>query len=193
MKTLVDTSSLVRMAQDYSPFDTKGALNTFLEGRLGEGSLILLDRVMDEVKLVSRGAAYEAFPCLRRKECVCRTDGLTPPAPEKFYHMLDNNFVNSSVKRLKLKGDEIAYRSERNAFLQGADCMLVVKALNERNIYGWSNVQILTEESRLNNDGKLFKKIPSICEQLGITTISTVEYLRQCSEEIAVEVRLVQG
>lgn len=71
--------------------------------------------------------------------------------------------------------------------------MLVVKALNERNIYGWSNVQILTEESRLNNDGKLFKKIPSICEQLGITTISTVEYFRQCSAEIAVEVRLVKG
>lgn len=193
MKTLVDTSSLVRMAQAYSPFDTKGALNSFLEGRLGDGSLILLDRVMDEVKLVSRGVAYEAFPCLQRKGCARRTDGLTPPAPEKFYHMLDNNFVNSSVKRLKLKGDEIAYRSERNAFLQGADCMLVVKALNERNIYGWSNVQILTEESRLNNDGKLFKKIPSICEQLGITTISTVEYLRQCSAEIAVEVRLVKG
>lgn len=97
MKTLVDTSSLVRMAQAFSPFDTQGALNTFLEVRLVEGSVILLDQVMDEVKLVSRGVAYEAFPCLRRKECVCRTDGLTPSAPEKFYHMLDNNFVNSSV------------------------------------------------------------------------------------------------
>lgn len=43
MKTLVDTSSLARMAQAYSPLDTKGALNTFLEGRLVEGSVILLD------------------------------------------------------------------------------------------------------------------------------------------------------
>ena len=48
-----------------------------------------------------------------------------------------------------------------------------------------SNLQILrecyvmTEETRLQNDGKLFKKLPLLCEQIGVETITTSEYLHR--------------
>ncbi len=44
MRTIVDTSSLVRMAQSYQPFDSTQALETFLTHELESGNLILLDK-----------------------------------------------------------------------------------------------------------------------------------------------------
>lgn len=36
----------------------------------------------------------------------------------------------------------------------------------------------MTEESASTNDGKLFKKIPLCCMEIGIETITSVDYLK---------------
>ena len=87
MRTIVDTSSLVRMAQSYQPFDSTDALGTFLKKEMENGSLILLDKVGGKIRNVSQGIAYDTFKCLQDKKFVCSTAGLVPS--QKFYNMLD--------------------------------------------------------------------------------------------------------
>ena len=40
-------------------------------------------------------------------------------------------------------------------------------------------MQVMTEETRQQNDGKLFKKLPLLCEQIGIGTLTVSEYLHR--------------
>ena len=163
MRTIVDTSSLVRMAQSYQPFDSTDALGTFLKKEMENGSLILLDKVVGEIRNVSQGIAYDTFKCLQDKKFVCSTAGLVPS--QKFYNMLDNNFVDRAYKKIKLQGDEDAYQNDLEP------------------------IHILTEESLNQNDGKLFKKIPLICKILNIPTVDTVEFFKQHENELTVEIK----
>jgi hypothetical protein len=100
MKTIPDTSSLVRMAQSYWPFDRTDALGAFLRSELACGELLLIDAVAAECKYVSQGIALDTFNCLQNKEWQISTVNLQPP--QKFYRMLDNNFVDQVYKKTKL-------------------------------------------------------------------------------------------
>lgn len=64
MRTIVDTSSLVRMAQSYQPFDSTETLESFLKNEMENGSLVLLDKVVGEIRNIDKGIAYETFKCL---------------------------------------------------------------------------------------------------------------------------------
>lgn len=187
MRTIADTSSLVRMAQSYHPFDSTNALGAFLKKELENGSLILLDKVVGEIRNVSQGIAYNTFACLQNKKFVHSTVNLIPSP--KFYNMLDNNFVDRAYKKLKLQDDEDAYQNEREAYIRGADCTMIVYAIREKNTI--EPVQILTEEKLNQNDGKLFKKIPFICKMLDIPTVDTVDFFKQHENELTVEVKSV--
>lgn len=174
MRTLVDTSSLVSLARYYHPFDSTEALNEFLNSEITSGNIIVLDKIAEEVQYVSGGMAVKAFSCLKDKKRIVSTKEIIPK--QKFFNMLDNSFVDHSMKRLKFN-DEVSYNNERERFLQGADCALVVYAMN--NSSELDPIQILTEESATQNDSKLFKKIPFICRELGIRTLTSVEYLKE--------------
>lgn len=174
MRTLVDASSLVALARYYHPFDSTEALHEFLNSEIASGNIIVLDKIAEEVQYVSGGMAVEAFPCLKNKKRVVSTKDIIPK--QKFFNMLDNSFVDHSTKRLKFN-DEVSYNNERDRFLQGADCALVVYAMNNNS--GLDPIQILTEESATQNDGKLFKKIPSICKELGIRALTSVEFFKE--------------
>lgn len=175
MRTLVDTSSLVSLARYYHPFDSTDAISEFLSSEIASGNIIVLDKIAEEVQFVSGGMAVETFPCLKDKKRVVSTKDIIPK--QKFFNMLDNNFVDNAVKRLKFRDDEEGYNNARESFLKGADCALVVYAMN--NSSELDPIQILTEESATQNDGKLFKKIPFICRELGIRTLTSVEYLKE--------------
>lgn len=41
-----------------------------------------------------------------------------------------------------------------------------------------AGISVLTEETKSQNDGKLFQKLPSICDFLKINTITLTEYLK---------------
>ena len=188
MRTIVDTSSLVRMAQSYQPFDNTQALETFLNHELESGNLILLDKVADEIRYVSKGVAFNTFQCLQDKKNIRSTDGLMPT--RKFYNMLDNSFVNMAVRRFTLRNDEVEYQNAREAYLRSADCALIVYADQQRDGY-FEPIQILTEETLSQNDNKLFRKIPFICKVLDIPTIDVVQYLKQHQAELVVEVKAI--
>lgn len=174
MRTLVDTSSLVSLARYYHPFDRTEALHEFLNSEIASGNIIVLDKIAEEVQYVSGGMAAEAFPCLKDKKSVVSTKEIVPI--QKFFNMLDNSFVDHSIKRLKFRDDEEGYNNARGGFLMSADCALVVYAMNNNSEL--DPIQILTEETFTPNDKKLFKKIPFICKEIGIRTLSAVEYLK---------------
>lgn len=64
---------------------------------------------------------------------------------------------------------------------------MIVYAMQEKN--DLEPIQILTEESLNQNDGKLFKKIPLICKILNIPTVDTVEFFKQHENELTVEIK----
>ena len=185
MRTIIDTSSLVRLAQSYHPFDSTNSLEAFLRKEMESGSIIILDKVFEEIQFVSQGIAGNTFECLRSKKLIRSTSNLVPT--RKFYNMLDRNFVDQKIKKMKFRDDENGYQDQRQSYLQGADCNMIVYAMKENNEL--DPIQILTEESANQNDGKLFKKIPSICQELNIPTVSVVEYFKQHNDDLTVEVK----
>lgn len=185
MRTIIDTSSLVRIAQSYNPFDKTNTLETFLNKEIQNGALIILDRVVDETRNVSQGIAYRTFKCIQKNGSIRSTKELIPD--KRFFNMLDNNFVDRATKRLKLNDNDALYQNERDHYLKSADCAMIVYAMQQKNML--EPIQILTEESFSQNDGKLFKKIPAICQALDIPTINTVEYFEQHQEDLLIEVR----
>ena len=90
--------------------------------------------------------------------------------------LLDNNFVVPSEKKLL---DDTKYEERRNNYLRSADAAIVIFA---DSYHGLEQIQIVTEESNSINDGKLYKKIPLICEQLKIKTLRLPDYLKECEE-----------
>lgn len=175
MRTLVDSSSLVALARYYRPFDTTNVIDDYLRANIASGSIIVLDKVFDEIKYLSNGLAVTAFPCLTNKHIVVSTKDLMPN--RKFFNMLDNNFVDNAVKRRRFNDDIEGYNNEKENYLKGADCALIVYAIN--NSTELDPIQILTEESRTQNDNKLFRKIPFICHQINIKTITTADFLKE--------------
>lgn len=175
MRTLVDTSSLVSLARYYHPFDSTEILNEYLNSEIASGNIIVLDKIAEEVQYVSSSMAVKAFSCLKDNNRVVSTKDLIPKP--QFFNMLDNSFVDNATKRLKFNDDEAGYNNAREVFLKGADCALVVYAMN--NTSKMDPIQILTEESANQNDGKLFKKIPLICKVIGIRTLTSVEFLKE--------------
>lgn len=188
MRTLIDTSSLVALARYYHPFANMDSLNEHLQKEIDKGNIILLDKVQEESKYVSQGLAYNSFFCLQNKKMIVSTKDLIPP--QRYYNMLENNFIDKSIKRMNFSDNEVGYQNEKDRFLQSADSALIVYAMKNGNEL--EPIRIMTEESRSQNDSKLFKKIPLICEELNIRTLTTVEYLREC-ETLTVVVQENKG
>jgi hypothetical protein len=72
------------------------------------------------------------------------------------------------------------YETEKNAYLNSADIKQIILCMNL--IKNHEDVVLLTEESRSSNDSKLFKKIPAICNILGINSISLPDLLSRSSD-----------
>ena len=100
--------------------------------------------------------------------------------------MLNNNFVDHVYKKTKLQGDEVLYQNAREEYLRSTDCRIVVYAMHKQAL---EPIQVLTEESANQNDGKLFRKIPFICQQLEIPTLNAVEYFKQHEDELIIDVK----
>ena len=164
MNALIDTSSLLAFVRYYLPFDKDGHLRNFLEKKYESGEIIVLDKVVEESKYVSQGIIVNQLDFLVdwvRSKKVVDTKWLLPK--QKFFNMLDNQFCNKSV--LKLKGlSEIEFEQEKNNYLEGADAKLLLVALDRIS----ENSLIVTEETSASNDNKIFRKIPDNCKAIGI-------------------------
>ena len=92
--------------------------------------------------------------------------------------LLDNNFC---VRLVKNELTEQEYVQQKAEYSMTADYKILVYSMKEQNLNGIIKEEyyVMTEETRLQNDGKLFKKLPLLCEQIGVETITTSEYLHR--------------
>lgn len=180
MKVVIDTNSLLSLVRYYLPFDKKEVLFQFIKSKIENGDIIIIDKVLDECTYNSQGLVLSKLPYLTDKTFLkaskipFKTDSLLAPSPAKFLRQLENQFVNSIVRRQK-KLTDTEFENQKNAFLNDADIKQIILCLNL--IKNGEQVVLVTEETESSNDNKLFKKIPAICNELEIETMTLPELI----------------
>lgn len=170
MTGVIDTSSLVAIARYYLPIKDEVKLLHFIEYKFRSGELILLSSVFHEASRTQKGIALKLMEFLNDKDLRFNDSDLTPPAPKKFSNQLDNNFC---IPLQKKKLDAETYSIQKSQYMTTGDAKLVLFALNNTD----KDPVVITEETALSNDGKLFKKLPAICDFLGIKHMTIAEWL----------------
>ena len=72
--------------------------------------------------------------------------------------------------------------------MNSADMKLILTSLNFKKDFSTEDVFLVTEETEISNDNKLFKKIPAICSQLDIQTIN-IQQLIDKLEGVNIEIK----
>ncbi|WP_276974122.1 DUF4411 family protein [Flavobacterium filum] len=191
MKVVIDTSSLLSLVRYYLPFDKQNILFEIVKARIANGEILVIDKIIDECEYTSKGIVLDALSFLTDKEfnkahkLPLNTEFILPPAPAKFYRMVDNNFV-VAVQRKRL--NEIQYDSQKNDFMNSADMKMILTSLKQKSENPIEEIYLVTEETEASNDNKLFKKIPAICSQLDIQTIN-IQQLIDKLDGIKIEIK----
>jgi hypothetical protein len=180
MKVVIDTNSLLSLVRYYLPFDKKGVLFQFFKKKIEIGEIIIVDRVLQQCAYNSKGIVLTALnylndkAFLKRAKVPYRTDSLLAPSPAKFLRQVENQFVNNVVRNQR-KLTDTEFENQKNAFLDDADMKQIILCLNLQK--DGEKVVLVTEETESSNDNKLFKKIPAICKELSIETLTLPELL----------------
>lgn len=180
MKVVIDTNSLLSLVRYYLPFDKKGVLFNFFKTKIDKGEIIIIDKVFQECTYNSKGIVITTLDYLSDKTFLksskvpVKTDSLLAPSPAKFLRQVENQFVNTVVRRQK-KLSDTEFENQKNSFLNDADMKQIILCLNL--IKDGERVVLVTEETESSNDNKLFKKIPAICKELQIETMTLPELI----------------
>ena len=178
MKVVIDTNSLLSLVRYYLPFDKKGVLFEFFKKKIEIGEIIIIDRVLQECIYNSKGIVINTLVYLTDKRFLevskvpFKTDSLIVPNTKQFFHQLSSVFVNSIIRK---KLTEVEFESQKDLFLGNADMKQIILALTLKQ--NGVKVVLVTEETESSNDNKLFKKIPAICKELEIETMTLPELL----------------
>ena len=185
MKVVIDTNSLLSLVRYYLPFDKKSILFDFFKSKIEEGEIIIIDKVYEECKYVAKGIILHKLNCLADDEFLklsklpLKTKDLLPPNPAEFLELMGNHFVNWTVRKQR-KIDNVEFETLKNNQIEDADIRQIVLCLNLMQTD--ENVVLVTEETAGGNDNKLFKKIPAICKELGVKTMTLPELIEQYEE-----------
>lgn len=180
MKVIIDTNSLLSLVRYYLPFDKKGVLFNFFKTKIEKGEIIIIDKVFQECTYNSKGIVLTTLDYLNDKTFLksskvpYKTDSLLAPSPAKFLRQVENQFVNTVVRRQK-KLSDTEFENQKNEFLKNADMKQIILCLNL--IKDGERVVLVTEETESSNDNKLFNKIPAICKELQIETMNLPELI----------------
>ncbi len=191
MKVVIDTSSLLSLVRYYLPFDKKTILYELIKSKIAIGEILVIDKIIEECEYVSKGIVLTTLTFLTDKafnkkyKLPLNTEFILPPTPIKFYRQVDNQFVNG-VQKNRLT--ETQYDSVKNDFMNSADMKLILTSLKLKKDFPAEEVFIVTEETEVSNDNKVFKKIPEICSQLRIETIN-IQQLIDKFEGISFEIK----
>ena len=167
MIAVIDTSSLISLVRYYLPFDRQNILYDVIKEKIESKQIIVLDKVFDECRYTSQGIVVKRLEYLEDKKNQTKTTSLLPT--QKYFNQLENQFINGSVKNL-LSPTE--FENRKNAFLESADSNLLLFCQTNKVDY-----TLVTEETSASNDGKSFKKLPALCQILGINIISLPDLL----------------
>lgn len=178
MKVVIDTNSLLSLVRYYLPFDKKGVLFQFIKSKIENGDVIIIDKVLEECTYNSKGLVIEKLNYLADKAFLktakvpYKSDSLLVPNTKQFFHQLNSVFVNTPIRR---KLTDVEFENQKNSYIDSADMKQVIFALNLKN--KGEHVFLVTEETESSNDNKLFKKIPAICKELKIETMTLPELI----------------
>lgn len=182
MKVIFDTSSFLSLVRYYLPFDHNDVLLKHLHDQFSSGNILLTEGILQECRRTSKRIIPAKLPTLFDKDflkscrCPCKTSDIVPPKPKSFFNMLNNQFCVQTLKK-KLSDDE--FEIQKQIFFKSADMSMILLALNKKEE---EQHTIVTEETDSPNDNKLFKKIPIICQPLGVHTQSLTEYFASQKE-----------
>ena len=191
MKVVIDTSSLLSLVRYYLPFDKQKILFETVKSKIAKGEILVIDKIIDECIYTSKGIVLETLSFLTDKDfnktykLPLNTEFILPPAPAKFYRMVDNNFV-VAVQRKRL--NETQYDSLKNDFMNSADMKMILTSLKLKSENPIEEIFLVTEETETSNDNKVFKKIPAICSQLELQTMN-IQQLIVKLEGINIEIK----
>ena len=165
MKIVIDTSSLMALVRYYLPFDKKDALKNFIKSKIESKEIVVLDKVSLESKRTAKGLIVKNLDFIEDKKNIIKTDTLLPT--QSFLRDLENRFCYSSLKN---KLNEAEFENRKQMFLDAADAKLILfcSAASNNDSLNIDQTILVTEETRADNDNKLFKKLPEICELLKI-------------------------
>lgn len=186
MKAVIDTSSLLSLVRYYLPFDRHDILFNLIKTKIERGNVIILDAVLQECKFVSQRLVVNKLAYLIDKEfqkafqIPVKTDELLPLAPKKFLGMLQNQFIANSFQFRKL--NEAEFEVKKKEFMDSADAKMIMYCQHLIKDFPNDEVCIVTEETNAGNDLKLFKKIPTICQILGVPVVTLPDLLNKFPE-----------
>lgn len=182
MKVVIDTNSLLSLVRYYLPFDKKRVLFQFFKKKIEIGEIIIIDKVLEECTYNSKGIVISTLNYLNDKEFLkaakvpFKSDSLLAPSPAKFLRQVESQFVNTIVRKQR-KLTDTEFENQKNTFLNNADMKQIILCLNLQK--QGEKVVLVTEETESSNDNKLFKKIPAICKELNIDTLTLPELLEK--------------
>jgi hypothetical protein len=191
MKVVIDTSSLLSLVRYYLPFDKQKILFEIIKTKIANGEILVIDKIIEECDYTSKGIVLETLSFLTDKafnkthKLPLNTEFILPPAPAKFYRMVDNNFV-VAIQRKRL--NDTQYDSLKTDFMNSADMKMILTSLNLKSENPAEEIYLITEETEASNDNKVFKKIPAICSQLDIPTIN-IQQLIDKFDGIKIEIK----
>ena len=58
MIVVIDSSSLVSLSRYYLPFDKNQTLHDFIKLKIESGEIVVIDKVLDECKYISKGTVF---------------------------------------------------------------------------------------------------------------------------------------
>ncbi|EIM77115.1 hypothetical protein A3SI_07459 [Nitritalea halalkaliphila LW7] len=186
MKAIIDTSSLLSLVRYYLPFDNHGVLFNLIKSKIESGEIVILDAVLQECKFVSKKLVVNKLTYLVDKEfqksfqLPVKTEELIPLAPKKFLGMLQNQFISNHFQFRKLNSAE--FEVKKKEFMESADAKMIMHCQYMIKDFPNKDIFIVTEESISENDLKLFKKIPAICQILDIKVLNLPELLSKFTE-----------
>jgi hypothetical protein len=163
MKVVIDTSSLMALVRYYQPFDKDDSLKDFFRKKVESKEIIILDKVEIESKRNAKGIIIKSLDFLDEKNNQTTTELLLPNA--SFLRDLENRFCYVARKNTL---NEPEFENRKKEFLESADAKLILFCLPSSDQLNLEEVVLVTEETRTDNDLKVFKKLPEICDLLGI-------------------------
>lgn len=169
MRAVIDTCSLLSLVRYYLPFDKNKILYDFIGEKVRSGEILILDKVVDECRYVSKGVVVQSLGYLDSKDVKINTAELFPD--KRFFNLLENNFINASVRSGL---SDVEFENRKNAFLESADAKLLLYCLRESDC----NVTLVSEETDSDNDNKSFKKLPTLCGMVGCSFTSLPQLIQ---------------
>ncbi|OFX58809.1 MAG: hypothetical protein A2046_05550 [Bacteroidetes bacterium GWA2_30_7] len=161
MRAVIDTSSLLALVRYYLPFDNNKSLRKYIKKLIDTGEIIILDKVYEESKYTSKGIILTELNFLKDKQF--KTNDILPNP--KFFNQLENQFCYGS-QRNRLDASE--FELAKKKYLNSADAKLLLYCMRDKDSLELDLPILVTEETKAENDNKLFKKLPEICSILEI-------------------------